>query len=186
MPSKVDLVNQVLSEFARPPVANISDDDQALLISARLDVYLQELLQRCNWNFAIKYKSDNTPVTQNFSPDFVYTYQLPFDFGKIFKFSQMWLAYEFVDGFILANQKPIMYYYIVNMADYSVLPILFQRVLTLYTAARVCLVLTNNEQLTLYLEKEYEQALSNAIKSNDMERLVSSTPYNDFDRFSYV
>lgn len=186
MASKISLVNQVLSEIGSPPVNAITDSPQAQLISARLDIYLQELLLAYFWTWATKYRADDTPITQNFSPDFTYTYQLPSDYGRMFSLTNASLPYLFAGGYLLSNQRPITYYYIVNNADYEVLPILFQRVLSIYTASRVAAILTLKVELVEYLQKEYEIAFNNAIKQNDMERCVTQMPHNDFDRIRFV
>lgn len=185
-PSKLDVVNQVLSELGRLPVDNIDTDDQAQIVSKRLDTLLPEFLLRTPWNIAIKYVTDNTPLTQNFSPEFVYTFQLPFDYGRMFKFWQMWYDYEILDNFLLSNQRPVMYYYVVNNIDYDLITPLFMRCLVLYTASTVSMVLTQDLKLTQYLYMAYKEKLNDAILQNDMDRRVQATPHNDFDRLSYI
>lgn len=191
MPSKLEVVNQVLSEIGRPPVANLSNsDDASLIISPRVDLLSRELLQRTDWNFAIIYKADATPLPVSISPDFPWTFQLPSDFGSFYKTSpqnpNFGLYYEFINNFICTNANPIQYYYVVNQVDYSVIPILFMRALVLYTASTVSLSLTNNAQLTRFLEDKYARKLDDAIRQNDMQRYAQSTPYNDFNRQTYI
>ena len=185
-PSKLQVVNQVLNELGRLPVDNIDTDDQAKLISLRLDILLPELLLRAPWNDAIKYRTDNTPLTTNFSPEFTYTFQLPFDYGRMFKFWLMWYDYEILDNFLLSNQRPVNYYYVVNNVDYDTITPLFERTLVLYTASTVALALTQSMELTKYLTSLYMDKLSGAILQNDMDRRVQATPHNDFDRLSYI
>ncbi len=91
-----------------------------------------------------------------------------------------------IDGMILANTLPIQYYYIANDVDFSVWPALVSRMLVLYAAAKSAPTLTNNVALTTYLESEYVKMRSKAILQNDMERSVMSTPYNDFNRITFV
>jgi len=191
MPSKLDVVNQVLGELGRFPVASIlNTDDAAQIISSRTDLLSLELLQRTDWNFAIEYFSSTTPLAQSFSPDFLYSYALPFNYGKFDRTSPMYpnfgLYYRIVDGMICTNANPISFYYVVNQVDYSVITPLFERALITYVASDVCLVLTNNAQLEVYLKAKYDEKLNDALRSNDQERYIQSTPYNDFDRMVYV
>ena len=189
MPSLLQLVNRSLSELGRLPVTAITDSDDALYVSAKIEELYPEVLLECNWTWAIVYRSDSSPLTNNFSPDYVYSYQLPGNFGKFYRWAStgsQWPIYEFVDGLLLANTLPVQYYYIVNDAAFEVLPPLFSRALILYAAAKSAMTLTNNLQLVAYLEKEYEKSKYKAILENDMERSVVSTPYSDFDRLTYV
>lgn len=191
MPSKLEVVNQILNELGHPPVASITNaDDASIIISPRCDLLANELLLRTTWNFAIKYVSNTTPLVNSFSPDFLYSYQLPSDFGSLDRISpqttNFGLYYRIVDDMICTNSKPLNFYYVVNQVDYSAITIMFQRALVLYVAADVCNVLTNKEELARYLERKYEEKLNDAIRQNDMQRFVQSTPFNDFDRQVYI
>lgn len=191
MPSKLEVVNQILNELGRPPVADITNtDDASIIISPRCDLLANEMLLRTPWNFAIKYISNTTPLPTSFSPDFLYSYQLPFDFGYLDRISpqttNFGLFYRIIDDQICTNSKPLNFYYVVNQVDYSVISIMFQRALVLYTAADVCDVITNKEELTKSLEVKYEKKLNDAIRQNDMQRYVQSTPFNDFDRQIFI
>jgi len=191
VPSKLEVVNQILSEIGRPPVASLSNsDDASLIISPRVDLLSQELLERANWKFAILYRTDSTPLPVSISPDFPWTFQLPANFGSFYKTSpqnpNFGLYYEFIDNFICTNANPIQYYYIINQIDYATIPVLFMRILVLYTASTVSLSLTNNAQLTRFLEDKYMRKLDDALRQNDMQRYVQSTPYNDFNRQTFI
>lgn len=186
--AKIDIINQALMEIGQLPVIQETDSQAAQLISAKIDILFPLLLLSSTWNFAIKFVSNNTPSTQSFSPDFVFTYVLPFDFGRFFKFgtNTFPLYYEFIDGLLLTNVRPVQYYYVVNNVDYSAITTAFYRALSLYAAADTCMVLTQNAPLTKYIQEKYEMDKSNAILLNDQERYIGSTPYNDFDRQTYI
>lgn len=189
MPSQLQLVNRCLSELGQLPVQAITDSDASQYVANKIAELLPECLLEYNWNFAIVYIEDSTPLVSNFSPDYVYSYQLPGNFGKFFRWANtgsQWPIYAFMDGMLLAQVLPVQYYYIVNACAYEVLPPLFSRYLILYAAAKSAPTVTNNVQLTAYLEKEMMKAQARAILQNDMERSVSSTPYNDFNRITYV
>jgi hypothetical protein len=189
MPTQLQLINRTLSELGKLPVTAINDGYDAQYVANKLAELLPELLLEYNWNFAVKYITDDSPLVLEFSPDYSYTYQLPGDFGHFFKWAatgSQWPIYQFTDGYLLAQVKPVQYYYIVNTCAYEVLPPKFARALVLYTAAKSAPTITNNVNLTQYLEKEYEKALAKSILQNDMERSISTTPYNDFDRITFV
>lgn len=189
MPSKIELVNRALSELGKLPIAKIEDSEASIFLSNKIDELHPELLLVTNWLWAITYKSDSTPLISNFSPDYSYSYQLPSNFGKFFRFinaSTDYAYYMFADGMILSNSNPIQYYYIVNDVDYSIIPALYARALILYAAASCSLNLTNNVQLTGYLDNQYKLARIRAILQNDMERSVQQMPYNDYGRKVYV
>jgi hypothetical protein len=114
---------------------------------------------------------------------------LPGDFGQFFKWAAtgaQWPIYEFTDGLLLAQTLPVQYYYISNQTPFPQLLPLFSRVLILYAAAKSAPTLTNNVALANYLQKEYQRMLAKAILQNDMQRSVQTTPYNDFDRITFV
>ncbi len=189
MPSLLDLTNRALSEVGRLPVTQVTDSPDAIVISNKILELYQEVLQDYEWNFAVVYVANFSPETTNFSPDYVYSYQLPGNYGKFFKWATtgaQWPQYAIIDGMMLANTLPIQYYYIVNDLAFEFWPPLVARALVLYAACKSAMSLTNNLQLTAYLEKEYEKARTKAILQNDMERSVMSTPYNDFDRITFV
>lgn len=189
MPSLLDLTNRTLAELGRLPVEQIVNSDDAVVVSNKLLELAPDVLLDYNWNFAIVYVANYSPLTTNFSPDFVYSYQLPGNYGKFFRWAStgaQWPLYEIVDGMMLANTLPIQYYYIANDIPLEFWPPLVSRQLVLYAAAKCAPTLTNNMQMAAYLEKAYEIARDKAIKEQDMERPVLSTPYNDFQRINFV
>lgn len=189
MPTHLQLVNRTLSELGKPAVASITESPDALQASAKIYELEPELYLVYNWSFLVKYTFNSTPLTFNFSPDYQYTYQLPGDFGHFFKWqatSAQWPIYEFADGYLLAQVLPVGYYYIVNQAAPEVYTPLFARALVLYAAAKLAPTLTNNVQLTTYLEGQYEKMIDKAITQDDMENPHFATPYNDFNRITFV
>ena len=188
MPSLLDLTNRALSEMGQPPV-EIIGNPASIIVSNKILELAPEVLLDYNWNFAIVYVANYSPETTNFSPDYVYSYQLPGNYGKFFKWATtgaQWPSYAIWDGLMLANTLPVQYYYIANDVPLEVWPPLVARQLVLYAASKVAPTLTNNMKLASYLYQEYLLARTKAILENDMERSVESTPYNDFDRITFV
>lgn len=189
MPSKIDLINRVLSEIGKLGVTTETDNDASQFIGQKLDELHPDLLKSYNWTWATVYRKDSTPLLDNYSPDFNYTYQLPPDYGQFYKFASSgadYPLYMFADGLLLANVKPIEYYYTMNFVNYEILPPLYARALVLYIASSVSLVLTNNIQLTGYLDQRFKEAKINALLHEDYQRSIREKPYNDFDRVTYV
>jgi hypothetical protein len=191
MPTELQLVNRCLAELGRDNVSKITDSPDAIYVDNKINELFPEVIQDCNWDWAIAYREDSTPLPpdQNFSPDYTYTYLLPANYGKFFKWAAtgaQWPTYEIVLPYMLAQTLPIQYYYITNSASYESMVPLTARLLVLYAAAKSALVLTNNAELAVYLENQYEKARVKAIVFNDMERSVQGTPYNDYDRITFI
>jgi len=192
--SRLSTVNQALLEIGRPKVSNVNDSSDSKLMDSKIDILLPLMLQYEDWNFAIKYVSDNTPITQPFTPDYQNTYQLPYDYGRMFSWGNFDNHFSdpsaqpflITDGLISTNDMPANYYYIVNDIDVSAVSIMFWRALVLYIASDSALVLTQNTELTGYLKNKYDDALIDATSRNGMERFVVSKPYNAFNRSDFV
>ena len=189
MPTQLKLVNRTLSELGRPSVSSVYESPDALAADAKLYELVPELYLEANWSFLVKFVINSTPLSTNFSPDYQYSYALPGDFGRFFKWQatgSQWPIYEFLDGMLLAQTLPVGYYYIVNQASPEVYTPLFARMLVLYTAAKLSPTMTNNVQLTTYLMKEFEIMKARAITQDDMLNSIQATPFNDFDRVTFV
>jgi len=192
MPAKLDVVNQVLNELGFPFIQTLTSTAASTLISNKLDILLPEMLLRTDWNFAIKFVTDDTPNVANISPDYLYNYTLPADYNRMDRFSWQLsstafsFVYRIIDQTLMTNVRPVLYYYVVQTVSYGVIPPLFYRALVLYTAAECAAVLTNNVGLGKVLEGKYQLKLNEAILLNDQERMIQSTPQNDYDRQSYV
>lgn len=189
MANILTLTNDALGELGKLPVEAIADSEAAQSISAAIITAHKELLQLYSWPFAIVYHSDNTPLIVNFSPDYIYSYQLPADYGQFFEWASIgtqWLDYAFMDNQLLANTKPVAYYYIKNDANFSVISPLYNRMLILCAASRRALILTENVQLTSFLVQQFTQAKHNAIRQADMQRSIHAVPYNEYNRINLV
>lgn len=190
MPSELDVINYALTEIGRMPVTNAADQPSSTLMQAKLPALLGKYMQLTDWNFSIKFVINNTPTVSPFSPDFLYSYQLPPDFLRFDRMSPLTtnfgLYYRIIDQYICTNMKPIQYYYVSSALDYELLPPTSFIALALYLASETAMALTNNTTLVAYIKKKYDDAISDAMRFNDMERYVQSLPYNDFDRQTYI
>lgn len=190
MPNQTQIVNQVLNELGRLPVTDITLSQDTVLISNKIDVLLPELLLRTDWNFAIKFVVDNTPLTVPISTEYPYNYQLPPDYNRIDRMSwfavNFGLIYRIIDNVIMTNTKPIQYYYVTDTVDLSKISDTFYRALVLYVASASCMAITQDEKLAAYLKLEYREKLADAVRQNDMDRMITTTPYNDFNRSTYI
>lgn len=189
MASELDLVNDALSLLGKEAVSAVSETPQASFLKRKITRLHPQQLLRANWIFAAVEKYDNTPVSPNFSDDYTYTYQLPSNFGRFFRWSRTIkqdMAYQFVEGYLLTNSKPVSYWYIINDADYSVISDLYAEALAHYAASESALVLTNSKELTAYLHKQYTDKLNDAIKFNATQQAIVGAPYNDYQRTQFV
>lgn len=189
MPSNLELVNFVRAELGQEQISALNVANNGIFISNQLALLHAELLLSYEWNFAVVYREDSTPLVSAFSPDFRYAYQLPSNYGRFYRWSYAganWYYYAIYDNQFLTNVMPLTFYYIVNNVAYEILPPLYTRALVEYTASKVSLSLTNNVQLTQYLAGQYQNALLRAILQNDNERAIVQMPYNDFNRTIFV
>lgn len=190
MPSQLDVINYALTEIGRPPVDNANDQPSSQLMAYKLPALLEKYLQLTDWNFSIKFVLSNTPLISPFSPDFLYSYELPPDFLRFDRFSPLTtnfgLYYRIIDMQLCTNMRPIQYYYVSSNVDYTILTPTSFIALSQYLASETAMALTNNTTLTAYIKKKYEDSLADAMRFNDMERMVQSLPYNDFDRQTYI
>jgi len=188
--SRLDIVNQALTELGRLPVTNINNSEDATLLDAKLNLLLPVLLQETVWNFAILFRKDSTPLTTPLTPDFTYSYQLPADYGRMFQFGNInnnfSQPYLISNNIISTNEKPISYYYVINDVNVESVSTMFFRAISLFIASDAALVLTENEKLTQYLRQKYEEEKGKAVNLNDMERYITTRPHNDYDRRIFV
>lgn len=190
--SQLDLVNLVLNELGKPSVTNVNDTDTAIVANNKLNFFFPLMLLKTTWNDFVKFYISNTPNTFPFSPDYAYTYTLPGDFGRLFKFGNFTfpVIYQITDGLISANVKPIQFYYIVNTAAYGAGldsgTMQFNFALAVWVAADMCMVTTNNAALTKYLEEKAKKEISNAILLDNMNKEIVTLPYNSFNRQLFI
>lgn len=189
MVSKLDLINDVLGELGIPTVTAESDSPAAQYVGRKLDRLHRTLLRATNWIWALKYRYDNTPLIQNFSPDYNYAYALPADYGRFYRWATsgaQWPIYTIADGRILSQTKPIQFYYVVNNASYEVISPQYEQTLIFFTAYMCSAQLTENLQLTAFLKQEFRTSRVEAIMFNNMELPTYTAPYNDYNRITYV
>lgn len=191
MPGTLDIVNGTLALMAQVPVSSVNDTDKSLIISNNVDRYFQDLLRREMWNFALAFIFDNTPNTTNISGEFLYNYTLPYNYGRFFRFQwrtspQFGFYYVILDGVMMTNSRPVSYYYVVNDCSLNVISAPFEQALIYYLAAEYTLPLTNNEKLSAQNRALYYEKLADAVQQNNMELYISQTPYNSFDRQTFI
>lgn len=186
----------VLTDLGKPTVANINDSANGALISNSINKYFPELLLVSNWNWSLKYRSDNSPSTTDpIDPSYRYAYQLPGDYGRMFRvLNQVGPSslgsgngWTIADTFLLINNKPVKYIYQVNASDfsdgdYSICSQVFLNAVSLYVSSMVCTVITNNVSLKNELTKAYQQKIVDAGRLNRYDEQVVTSPHNDYDR----
>lgn len=190
MQNKLTVVNMVLNELGKQAVALLGETDDAVFIENRIDQLLGIVLAKGSWVWSLKYRSDSTPLPEAITPDFNYTYQLPADYGRLYNVRNK-VGYVIIDGTISSNSSPFQYYYNTNAApfvegDYTPMTPQFLDALAFFIAARVCIVLTENEQLYQYLLAQYKDAIQNALQLNFFELESFGAPYNDYDRLVLI
>lgn len=195
--TKLNIVNMVLANLGKLPVANAMNDPNGALILQAIDQYFPQLLLRANWNWSIKYVTDNNPITDATNPYFRFGYQLPADYGRMNKivtlagFSSIGAGtgWAIIDNILWVNTDPVSYYYQVNQSvfldgNFSVCTQVFLNALAFYVAGQVCLPITNNIQLRQQNLDNYQISIIEAGKLNRYDQQIITMPNNDYDRVS--
>lgn len=186
---ELDVVNYVLAEIGRTPITNISDSPSAQVIANKIPVLLKNLLIETIWNFTLRQRTDSTPITNNPYSDYTYAYQLPVDYGRMQNVTTGLIGfppYEIRDNYIVSNNLPITYIYIVNNATYNDFTDYFFLTLCYKVAGDVCLVLTQNQKLQQDIMMKYKDKLAVAIALNAYEKPIVNMPYNEYNRTTFV
>jgi hypothetical protein len=184
---KLTIINHALSELGMEAVTTISDSNAAAILGIKLSVLMPILLQSALWKFAMKFKSDKTPMQSQISPKFQYSYYLPNNYGRFVRLASKFdCDFLIMDRFICSDNYPFEYYYMVNSVDYEAMPINFSYILGLYVASESAIAITRNVQLAQYLTSKFEKERTKAILTDDMERVISQSTRNSFDRMVFV
>ena len=179
---KLTIINHAFSELGMEAITGISDNNVAGILDTKLSVLMPILLQSALWNFAMKFKSDKTPMQNPIAPRVKYSYSLPNDYGRFIKLASNFDDFLIMDGFICSDSRPFEYYYLVNSVDYEAMPVEFAYILGLYVAAESAIAITRNVQLAQYLTQKFEREKNKAILTDDMERIISPIRTSFFDR----
>lgn len=182
---KLTIINHALSELGMEAVTAVSDSNAAAILGIKLSVLMPILLQSALWKFAMKFKSEKTPMQRQITPKFQYSYSLPNDYGRFVRLASKFDDFLIMDGFICSDNCPFEYYYMVNSVDYEAMPINFSYILGLYVASESAIAITRNVQLAQYLTLKFEKERTKAILADDMERVITPTK-NSFDRMVFV
>ena len=188
--SKIDVINMVLTHLGRKTIANVANDPNGSLISNAINIYFPELLVKTNWNQTVAYREDTNPITDNFNPEYNYGYQLPANFGTIYKVQKAY-RWAIQDNIIFSDANPIKYFYNVNVknfgdGDFSIFPQIFLIALSLYVAAMVCATVTNNLALQTRLDNLALLKIKEAGIFNRYNQQILQMPNNDYNRVILV
>lgn len=177
MSNRLDIVNGVLRLLGNAPENSLRSDNELLKsINYSVDSSVDMLLLMYDWTFAIKFITFSTPNSTNISPEYKYTFELPYDFLRIHKFMcgcsmPHPCCFEIINNVILSNQCPIKFYYIVNkIKNFDLLPTYFCRLVSFFIAQDIALSYTKNLTLQQYLTVRYKEELNLAINYNNVNR----------------
>jgi hypothetical protein len=169
------IVNEVLTLFGRPTVANVNDDDAAKMLLESTKSLLTIQLSEYNWSFAIKSEVLSREVNA-VSPRFKYAYALP---GKMlrrinaYKFyydsknvakrqSKMRLGDYVIEDYLYTNSDDVMLQYITSQPDLSDKSAMFNRALEYLVASENAIHLTENVNLKALFDKQSKTYLNRA------------------------
>lgn len=185
----LELVNRVLNEIGEPAVNAIDETHSSTFIANRIDDFIPQLLQITSWDFAVRLKDDNSPLSSNRFTDWQYNYQLPADFGQFFKFSRdayNVINFDIYESILVSDTRPLKYYYISNQVNPDNFEPLFVDLLTLFTAARSAKAITEDKGLSQQLMSWFEHIKNEAVLQNSMQEAIRHKPHNDFDRNFFI
>lgn len=174
MASRVGVINSALIKIGTQTInSETEQSQQARVCSARLDDILESLLQEHDWNFAVERvalaKSTEAPAF-----GYNYKYSLPSDcLQPIREESNSEFKVE-SDRFIHSNVENFQLIYLKKITDMNQLTPEFREALAYRLAAEVCYNLTGDQNQTMIMVREG----NNALRVARLRDAQAETPNN--------
>lgn len=194
----VDIVNESLGMLYQPPITSLNDKNVPAASSALriFDSRRRYWLRAMLWNFA---RTRGTcPLVNNAAPafDFQNFYSLPTDYMSLAQLGPDWrrydpLWYDIQGSNICLNPTcpsdvialpSIEIKYFRDMPDVTTWDPLFQDVMVLDVALRLCMPVVGDKDMLKMLNEMFSMTLKDAQAANHRDRPVIVTEYDPIER----
>lgn len=185
--NRLDIVNQALNRLGQNAVANIDDDNTALLLDQTLISCLNELAMFADWYFLTEYDVLSKTTIENPTYDWTTAYQMPPNFKKVVRFPDTLRRFQIMGSLLLTNDVvgDISLYYI--KVDPQSIPFEkfspeFSEALSYLMASKVALPVTENNNILMLCMDQYKIYRDAALFSNQMINPNYTAPNNTYER----
>ena len=190
MASVIDVANRALTKLGSARITSLDDDVKAArsINSCFYDI-LDAELRKNRWSFSMK-RDSLAELSQAPAFGFEHQYQLPADFLRLDMLDDRYpdvvmdnyinyetAEYAIENGKILANiAAPLKIRYVYQCYDPNLWDALFREALACKIAWEICEDLTQSNDKRQLAIKEYQIAISDAVRANAIERPPQAVP----------
>lgn len=170
------IVNEVLTLFGRPQVANVKDDESAERLLASVKSLLKIQLSDHDWSFSIKYKVSNRELNA-VHPKFKYGYEVPDDMlrkidlytftydsnGNPKESTKLMIGQYVIEDKIYTDQDGVMLKYVSSDIPSNDRTVKFVHALSNRVASNNAMQMTENSVLKEMFDRDAKVYLNQAI-----------------------
>lgn len=194
MASVIQVANRALTKLGAGRIISLDDNNkQARAILSCFDDLRDAELRANRWSFALV-RTALPALTTSPAYEFQYEYQLPADFLRLDMINGQYPStvmdnyigaetadYAIEGGKILTDiAAPLKIRYCRRVEDANLWDVLFREALACRIAAEICEDLTQSDGKRNLAWQEYKQALSEAVRTNAIERPPQMPPDDQF------
>ena len=185
--SKLVLYNAALRHIGQRKLSALTEEGEGRrVLDDVYDTAIQYCLEQGQWNFAIR--SQEIDYSPSVDPAFGYQYafEKPDDWVRTTGlstseyFNPPLIQYVDENNYWWADVTPLYVRYVSNGTDYgldlSLWPSTFERAVMLYLAYLIAPTLTNSDEKTDSLEKQFKRALTDARSKDAINDAVAFPP----------
>lgn len=169
MASEVDICNIALAEIGESSIISLGEDSKAgrlcnLMYSDTRDAVLREH----SWNFAIK-RVELARLSTNPEFEFDAQFELPSDCLRVIKTDDDLTPFRVEGSALLTNNSSVKIIYIAQITDPTMFDSLFTESLIKRMGAKLAFNLSDNNQLTQFMEQQYRDKVKQARAMDGQE-----------------
>lgn len=179
--SKIEMVNGALVELGAEILSSLSEDKLEVDVANQIyDQVYGDLLAKAPWRFAVK-KADLSHLVAAPLNEWTDQFDLPAQCVRIVGVYPRRTAYEVFNNLVYANTATLAVDYVERVSE-SALPPPFVRLMSLELAVRMCMSITNDEQLKRSLQQDARMQFAAALAADAQQRPnipIQSSPFVD-------
>jgi hypothetical protein len=175
MASETDICNIALIELGEEQIMSLTEGSKAArLCNLVYDDTRDAVLREHPWNFSIK-RVELAKLTTNPAFEYDSQFQLPSDCLRVVRTDDSLDPYRVEGNKLLSYNDSVKIEYISRIEDTSRFDSLFVEVLAVRIAAKLSYNLSDNNNLTQFLEQKYRDRLKQAKSMDGQEGIPYST-----------